>query len=98
MVMTAAGCLPLDLRARHSPTAARITTRDLYSRRSAKFLQDALAQSLWIAFARFRKLHNLLCDYFIRTVTAIGKLKRHQGHFECDAHDPDHLRVELLAF
>ena len=40
-------------------------------RRLAKFLQDAVAQSLGIAFARFRKTNDLVCDYFVGKVAAI---------------------------
>jgi hypothetical protein len=30
-------------------------------------------------------------------VAAIDQSKRCRGHFECKAHDPDRLRVELVA-
>lgn len=36
--------------------------------------------------------------YFLGKVTAIGKSQRYQGHFESEAHDPDRLRIEFLAF
>jgi ferritin-like metal-binding protein YciE len=42
-------------------------------RRLAKFLQDAVAQSLGIAFARFRKTNDLVCDYFVGRVAAIAR-------------------------
>jgi len=66
-------------------------------RRLAKFLQDAVAQSLGIAFARFRKTNDLVCDYFVGKVAAISKSQRYQRHFVCEAHDPDRFGIEFLA-
>jgi hypothetical protein len=66
--------------------------------RRAKLLHNVFAQSLGIALTRFRKLDDLVCKYFICKVTAIGKSQRYQGHFESEAHDPDRLRIEFLAF
>ena len=47
--------------------------------RRAKFLHNAFAQSLRIALTGFRKLDDLVCEYFIGKVTAIGKSQRYQG-------------------
>jgi hypothetical protein len=66
--------------------------------RRAKFLHNAFAQSLGIALTRFCKFDDLVCEYFLGKVTAIGKSQRYQGHFESEAHDPDRLRIEFLAF
>jgi hypothetical protein len=43
--------------------------------RSAKFGQDAIAQSLGVPLARFRERHDLVCDHFVGKVAAIGKPK-----------------------
>jgi hypothetical protein len=36
-------------------------------------------------------------DYVVGDIAAIIEAKRYQCHFVCEAHDPDRLRVELLA-
>jgi len=66
--------------------------------RRAKFFHNAFAQSLWIALTHFCNFDDLVCEYFLGKVTAIGKSQRYQGHFESEAHDPDRLRIEFLAF
>jgi hypothetical protein len=45
--------------------------------------------------ASFRKLDDPSGDDFIAEVT--GALNGRSGHFECDAHDTDGLRIEGLA-
>ena len=70
---------------------------DLNARRCAKFLHHALAQSFGIALTGFGERDDFARDDFIGKVAAIGKSKRYQGHFERQAHDPDRLRVELVA-
>jgi hypothetical protein len=71
--------------------------RHLHLRRGTKFLYHGFAQSLGIALSGFCKIHDLVCEHFLGRVAAIGKSKRHQGHLECKAHDPDRLRIEFLA-
>jgi hypothetical protein len=63
----------------------------LQKRPLAKFLHHAVAQSFRIALAGFGERNDLLGDYFVGKVIAIGKSKRYQGHFESEAHDPDRL-------
>jgi hypothetical protein len=46
----------------------------------------------------FRERNDLLGDYFVGEVAAIGQFKRYQRHFESDAPDPDRLWIELMAF
>lgn len=66
-------------------------------RRPAKLVQHPLAQSLGIALAGLCKIHDPPCQHFVGEVAAISKPKCDQGHFKCEAHDPDRLRVELVA-
>jgi hypothetical protein len=83
---------------RFSPSPpARLAHPSHLRRRRAGFMQHALAQSLGIALAGLRKNHDLPCQHFVGEVMAISKPKGDQGHFERKAHDPDRLRVELLA-
>jgi hypothetical protein len=58
-------------------------------RRSAKYLQHAIAQSFGIPLTGFRGLDYPLCERFIGEVAAINTSKRYQGHFKCKAHDPE---------
>ena len=45
----------------------------------------------------FRERNDLLGDYFVGEVAAIGQFKRYQRHFERRAYDADRVRVESLA-
>ena len=56
-----------------------------------------LAQSLGIALAGLCQIHDPACQHVVGEVAAISKPKGDQGHFKCEAHDPDRLRVEFLA-
>ena len=49
-------------------------------RRLAKFHEHAVAQSLGIALAGFRKVDDLACDNFVCQIAAISKPKRYQRH------------------
>ena len=66
-------------------------------RRRAKLVQHPLAQSFGIALAGIREIHDLPSQHVIGEVAAIGKPEGDQGHLKCKAHDPDRIRVELLA-
>jgi hypothetical protein len=50
-----------------------------------------------IALTGLRKLDDIACEHVLGEVTEIKQSERHQGHFECKAHDPDRLWVELVA-
>ena len=64
-------------------------------RRCAKFQQDAIAQPPGIALTSFGRIRDPACENFIGEVAAISEAKRYQGHFICEAHDADRLRVEV---
>jgi hypothetical protein len=61
-------------------------------------LQGSITESLRVALASFCKVDNLLGDSLTGWVGGpVGALERPKSHFECKAHDPDRLRVELVA-
>jgi hypothetical protein len=62
-------------------------------------LQGSITESLRVALTSFCKVDNLLRHRLTDRVGGpVGALERYKSHFECDAHDPDRLRVEPLAF
>jgi hypothetical protein len=63
----------------------------------AKFPQHRLTQKIGIEFTGFCKLNNLFGDSFISKIVSTAKLKSFASHFECDAHDPRGLGIEVGA-
>ena len=63
----------------------------------AKFPQHRLTQKIGIEFTSFCKLNNPFGDSFIKNIASIAKLKSFASHFECDAHDPRGLGIEVGA-
>ena len=60
--------------------------------------QGFFAESLRVALASFCKVDNLLGDRLTGWGGCpVGALERHKSQLVCKAHDPDSLRVELLA-
>jgi hypothetical protein len=62
-----------------------------------KFIQHAVAQSFGVVLPCCRERNNPVSDDFIGEVVPFNEAKRHLYHFECEAHDADRFRVEVLA-
>ena len=60
-------------------------------------LHHRCAQPLGVPLPGIRLLHDLVRNHIIGDVVAIKKPKRYQCDFICKTHDPDRLRVEILA-
>jgi hypothetical protein len=74
---------------RKLPEAYRASTFS----RCTQIVQRSLAKQVRIALAGFRKLDDFVGDYLIW----ICQVKSRPRHFECDAHDPLGLKIELVV-
>src|SRR5262245_34249718 len=61
----------------------------------AKFAQHSLTQKIGIEFAGFCKLDNSFGNFFIDKIALFAKLKSCASHFECGAHGPLGLSIEV---
>jgi len=60
-------------------------------------LQGAVAQPFGIALAGLGQIDDLPRQHIVGEISAVSEPKCDQAHLECDAHDPERLRVELLT-